>query len=97
MPTEPTGSSRAPSATRFSLAANYDPELVPALKAYPVGEVYGMSAGVRHDALLSIRRGFKIPELRALLQQLDGVTVSVAPARWFRVAAIIRYNKGEHV
>jgi len=57
----------------------------------------GMSAGVRHDALLSIRRGFKIPELRALLQQLDGVTVSVAPARWFRVAAIIRYNKGEHV
>ncbi|MFZ0726396.1 MAG: U32 family peptidase [Desulfobacterales bacterium] len=26
---------------RFSLAANYDPELVPALAAYPVDEVYG--------------------------------------------------------
>lgn len=56
----------------------------------------GMSAGVRHDALLSIRRGFKIHELRTLLRQLDGVTVSVAPARWFRIAAIIRFNQGEN-
>lgn len=45
MPTEPSGSSRAPSATKFSLAANYDPELVPALKAYPVDEVYGKLPG----------------------------------------------------
>ncbi len=45
MPTEPTGSSRAPSATKFSLAANYDPELVPALKEYPVDEVYGKLPG----------------------------------------------------
>lgn len=51
-------------------------------------------AGVRHDALLSIRRGFKINELRTLLRQLDGVTVSVEPARWFRIAAIIRFNPG---
>ena len=56
----------------------------------------GMSAGVRHDALLSIRRGFKIRELKALLGQLGGVTVSVAPARWFRIAAIIRFNQGEN-
>ena len=56
----------------------------------------GMSAGVRHDALLSIRRGFKIRELKALLRQLEGVTVSVAPARWFRIAAIIRFNQGEN-
>src|ERR1039457_4318553 len=28
-------------ATKFSLAANYDPELVPQLAAYPVDEVYG--------------------------------------------------------
>src|ERR1035441_44362 len=28
-------------ATKFSLAANYDPELVPALAPYPVDEVYG--------------------------------------------------------
>ena len=51
----------------------------------------GAAAGVRHDALLSIRRGFKIGELSALLRQLDSVTVSVEPARWFRIAAIIRF------
>jgi len=49
-------------------------------------------AGVRHDALLSIRRGFKIDELTTLLRQLDGVTVSVEPACWFRIAAIIRFK-----
>lgn len=39
---EPAGGVRATSgALRFSLAANYDPELVPALAAYPVEEVYG--------------------------------------------------------
>jgi len=53
-------------------------------------------AGVRHDALLSIRRGFNISELSSLLRQLDRVTVSVEPARWFRVAAIIRFNPGEN-
>ena len=55
----------------------------------------GAAAGVRHDALLSIRRGFKIGELSALLRQLDSVTVSVEPARWFRIAAIIRFKSGE--
>jgi Methyltransferase domain len=53
-------------------------------------------AGVRHDALLSIRRGFKIDELRTLLRQLDSVTVSVEPASWFRIAAIIRFKPGEN-
>jgi hypothetical protein len=52
----------------------------------------GAPAGVRHDALLSIRRGFKIKELRSLLWQLENVTVSVEPARWFRIAAIIRFK-----
>ena len=56
----------------------------------------GTPAGVRHDALLSIRRGFKISELTTLLQQLDSVTVSVKPARWFRIAAIIRFKSGEN-
>ena len=55
----------------------------------------GTAAGVRHDALLSIRRGFKIGELSALLRQLDGVAVSVEPSRWFRIAAIIRFKPGE--
>ena len=51
---------------------------------------------VRHDALLSIRRGFKITELSALLDQLESVTVSVKPTRWFRIAAIIRFKTGEN-
>jgi len=42
MPTAPTSSIRPTSgASKFSLAANYDPELVPALAAFPVDEVYG--------------------------------------------------------
>jgi len=42
MPTEPTSTVRAtPRPAQFSLAANYDPELVPALADYPVDEVYG--------------------------------------------------------
>ena len=56
----------------------------------------GAPAGVRHDALLSIRRGFDISELTALLRQLACVEVSVAAARWFRVAAIIRFQSGEN-
>jgi len=56
----------------------------------------GMPAGVRHDALLSIRRGFKINELNALLRQLDNVTFSVEPVRWFRIAAVIRFKSGEN-
>ena len=56
----------------------------------------GTPAGVRHDALLSIRRGFKINELSALLRQLDSVTVSVGPACWYRIAAIIRFKPGEN-
>lgn len=56
----------------------------------------GAPAGVRHDALLSIRRGFKINELTILLRQLPGVSVSVAPAPWFRIAAIVRFNSGDN-
>ena len=42
MPTESSNPvPAAPHMARFSLAANYDPELVPALAAYPVDEVYG--------------------------------------------------------
>ncbi len=52
----------------------------------------GAPIGVRHDALLSVRRGFKVSELSTLLRRLDSVTVSVEPARWFRIAAIIRFK-----
>jgi len=51
------------------------------------------SAGVRHDTLLSIQRGFKVKELHTLLRKLDNVTVSVNPAPWFRVAAVIRFKQ----
>jgi len=57
--------------------------------------VTGASAKVRHDALLSIRRGFKSSELQALLLQLTGATVTVKPERWFRIAATIRYKRGK--
>lgn len=49
-------------------------------------------AGVRHDALLSIQRGFRVRELRHLLSSLEDASVSVAPAPWFRVAAVIRFG-----
>jgi 2-polyprenyl-3-methyl-5-hydroxy-6-metoxy-1,4-benzoquinol methylase len=55
----------------------------------------GTPPGVRHDALLSIRRGFQISELSALLRQLGNVTVSVESARWFRIAAIVRFKPGD--
>ena len=46
MPTGPTSAVRAtPRPTKFSLAANYDPELIPALAAYPIDEVYGKFPG----------------------------------------------------
>jgi collagenase-like PrtC family protease len=38
---DPADGHATPRTTNFSLAANYDPDLVPALAAYPVDEVYG--------------------------------------------------------
>jgi hypothetical protein len=55
----------------------------------------GRPGGVWHDALLSIQRGFTKSELGALLQQLESATVSVDTARWFRIAAIIRFKPGK--
>ena len=51
-------------------------------------------AGVRHDALLSIQRGFRVHELKALFGQLDSMTATVVPALWFRIAAIVRFTSG---
>lgn len=50
--------------------------------------------GVKHDSRLSIRRGFKIRELRKLLMRLDDVSVSVKPAWLFRVYATVKFAKG---
>lgn len=52
-------------------------------------------AGVRHDALLSIRRGFKVGELAALLHQIEGAAVRVTTARWFRVVALVDFLEKE--
>ena len=38
---DPTELPPAPPVVKFSLAANYDPELVPQLAGYPINEVYG--------------------------------------------------------
>jgi SAM-dependent methyltransferase len=57
--------------------------------------VSGAPAGVRHDALLSIRRGFKSNELSTLLRRLPGVAVHVEHERWFRIAAVIDFIPGD--
>lgn len=57
--------------------------------------VSGAPAGVRHDALLSIRRGFKADELGGLLRRVPGVTVHIAHERWFRIAAVIDFIPGD--
>jgi 2-polyprenyl-3-methyl-5-hydroxy-6-metoxy-1,4-benzoquinol methylase len=51
--------------------------------------------GVKHDSRLSIRRGFKIRELRKLLMQLEEVTVSVKPTWLFRISANVRFLGGQ--
>jgi hypothetical protein len=56
----------------------------------------GAPAGVRHDARLSIRRGFKVQEMKNVLAQLAATEVSVEPAPWFRIAAVIRFKSGEN-
>jgi hypothetical protein len=56
----------------------------------------GSPAGVRHDALLSIQRGFRVAELGDLLRNLDHVAISVQSVPWFRVAATVRFQPGEN-
>ena len=46
---------------------------------------------VRHDAMLSVRRGFRIGELKRLLGRLEDCAVPVEPARFFRIAAVVRF------
>ena len=49
---------------------------------------------LRHDALLSIRRGFKPDELRTLLRKHD--PAPVVRTAWFcRVAAVVRFDRKE--
>jgi len=50
--------------------------------------------GVRHDARLSVRRGFKVCELRNLLMRLENVSVKVSHAWLFRICAVVRFENG---
>jgi len=50
------------------------------------------SPGVRHDAMLSVKRGFLPQDIQRLVQSLPGVTARVR-WRWpFRVAAIVEHE-----
>ncbi|PKO17032.1 methyltransferase type 12 [candidate division BRC1 bacterium HGW-BRC1-1] len=57
--------------------------------------VVGAPAGVRHDALLSIRRGFRPDELSALLSRLPHASATVTTAPFFRVVAVIKFEAPE--
>ena len=54
--------------------------------------VRGFPPDVRHDALLSIRKGFKEIEMRKLLQGLEDVSVDVSAAHFFRVQAVVQFH-----
>ena len=74
MPAEPTDPRRNPSGpARFSLAANYDPDLVPALAAYPVDEVYGKfpSDGVSGGRPRYLATPLSDADLRHYIRLLD--------------------------
>lgn len=73
-PTEPASSARdMTQSVKFSLAANYDPELVPALAAYPVDEVYGKlpGDGVSGGRPRYLARPLSEADLRSYVRLLD--------------------------
>lgn len=53
--------------------------------------------GVKHDALLSIRKGFKPEELSRLLSRIDDARVTVEVQNFSRLAAAIRFDQGDQV
>ena len=52
-----------------------------------------LAPAVRHDALLSIRRGFRPGELFRLLARMKGVSVSVTRCWFCRLAGVIRLDR----
>jgi collagenase-like PrtC family protease len=74
MSTERTSAVREkPQPVRFSVAANYDPELVPALAVYPIEEVYGKfpDDGVSGGRPRYLATPLSEPDLRHYIQLLD--------------------------
>ncbi len=54
-----------------------------------------LSKGVRHDALISVRKGFKPDELRRLLSRIDDADVTVKVQNFSRLTAAIRFHRGD--
>jgi SAM-dependent methyltransferase len=52
-----------------------------------------LSKGVRHDALISIRKGFKPDGLRRLLSRIDDADVTVKIQNFSRLTAAIRFDQ----
>lgn len=52
------------------------------------------ASGVRHDALLSIRRSFRPSDLAALLRQLPNVSVRASNTWLFRIKAVVEFTEG---
>ena len=50
--------------------------------------------GVRHDALLSIRKGFRRKELAELFKHIEGVDVHVHILSFSRLVGIVRFRNG---
>jgi hypothetical protein len=48
--------------------------------------------GVRHDALISVRKGFEPRELHQLLSRVENADVSVEILNFSRLAAAVRFD-----
>jgi hypothetical protein len=59
--------------------------------------VWPFSAEVAHDALLSIRKSFRVSELRNLLSTIKTVSAQVSTTPLFRIKAVIDFTvSGQH-
>jgi hypothetical protein len=59
--------------------------------------VWPLSAEVSHDALLSIRKSFRVSELQNLLSGMNPVSVQVGTTPIFRIKAVIDFTvSGQH-
>jgi hypothetical protein len=59
--------------------------------------VWPLSAEVSHDALLSIRKSFRVSELQNLLSSINNVSAQVCTTPLFRIKAVIDFTvSGQH-
>jgi SAM-dependent methyltransferase len=48
---------------------------------------------LRHDVLISIKRGFKVTKIRHWFRKLPGSSITVKRHRFFRILATVRFDK----